>query len=457
MFMQLRTRHSLLNLAGVLRVPALVGILLTTQAGCGVLSAITNPKVAWAVQDPAPMSVVVRRADSAQVTTQEVERLLTATPTGPDSEWMAQVVPDPQAAASEMKAVSQEPVYKSSHARVLPTEVWVRTLPAIQSSGGEQPNLLAAIDVTLGNQYADIASKKQDIAALTAQIETEKTAADAKDASPDEQATHKAAVSKLTQARSDREAEVGPLQKTFLTSLTTAAPHVPADQQAKYLPAVANLLQALDDADIANSAAAIRYPLAMRTMLDSVKEVVPVLAADVIEEQTGQRPALTGLKPQVVLQGTDVSITLAGIDPAELGQLSVEDLTKEVVARSGKWVVHALTLLGTVDSTKQALSFDHDVLAGLMTAWGRSPDAARDLVKPIPAADSPMVASATPAPRAQLKSHAARKTREKETASLTSAQVKKPGATTKKAEATKPAPAKKKPTPAKGRPGHEAT
>jgi len=47
------------------------------------LGAMANPKVAWAIQDPAPMSVVVRRADAAEATAKQVDRILTATPRAP--------------------------------------------------------------------------------------------------------------------------------------------------------------------------------------------------------------------------------------------------------------------------------------------------------------------------------------------------------------------------------------
>ena len=43
---------------------ATLGILFL-MTGCGVLGAMANPKVAWAVGDPAPMTIVVRRADAA--------------------------------------------------------------------------------------------------------------------------------------------------------------------------------------------------------------------------------------------------------------------------------------------------------------------------------------------------------------------------------------------------------
>ena len=53
---------------------ALFGTLLATSTGCGAIAAAANPKVAWAISDPAPMSVVVRRADVAEKTAQQVDR-----------------------------------------------------------------------------------------------------------------------------------------------------------------------------------------------------------------------------------------------------------------------------------------------------------------------------------------------------------------------------------------------
>ena len=61
---------------------ALFGLLFI-MTGCGALGAMANPKVAWAIQDPAPMSVVVRRADAAEATAKQVDRILTSTPARP--------------------------------------------------------------------------------------------------------------------------------------------------------------------------------------------------------------------------------------------------------------------------------------------------------------------------------------------------------------------------------------
>jgi hypothetical protein len=344
------------------------------------------------------MSVVVRRADVAELTTVEVERLVAATPTSANSDWMQKAGPSTTLAASTMKALSKDPMYAKSHARVVASEVWARTLPHVQSSRGEHPNLLAALDPALGDRYADITALRQDIASLATQIEQEKTAGDAPDVTPADKKNHQDAVAKLEQARSSKEADVAPMQTAFLASLKPAAAKVPAAQQAKFAPALANLLQALDDADTSNSAAIIRYPLALRSLPDSVKAMVPVIAADVVEEKTGKRPDLAHLKPEVSLHGTDVTITLAGLSPADIGRLDMGAVTKEVISRSSKWAVHALTLLGTVNSTKETISFEHDVLAEILA--GFDPSATSNVTAvTIPAADSPAVAGADAAPR----------------------------------------------------------
>lgn len=378
-----------------------LGLALSATTGCSLLSAAGNTKVLWAINEPAPMYVVVRRADIAAVTTKEVDRLLTATPTGADSTWMAQVGPDPKVAAGEMKAVSQDPLYASSHARVLAAEVWIRTLPAVQSTGGDKPNLLAAIDPSLGDSYASIMAKKQEIATLEAKVDEEKAAAGADGVSAEDKKAHNDAADKAKADESKAKDEVDPLAKKFLASVKDTAAKVPADQQAKFAPAVANLLQALDDADLANSAAAVRYPLAFPKspgkLMDEVKAAVPYIVADIIEEKTGVRPSFTKLDVQVTLAGGTVTVVLNGIGPNEMGQLNMADVTKETISRTTKWVAHATTLLGSVASTKEALSFEHDVLAGLQAGFAPPPSGGATFLVRIPAPDSAEVMAAVPA------------------------------------------------------------
>jgi hypothetical protein len=370
---------------------------------------MANPKVAWAIQDPAPMSVVVRRADAAEATAKQVDRILTATAASPDAEWLQAVGPKPEAAAGEVKALMGEPMYAKSHARVVPAEVWARTLGDIQSTGGSSPNLLAMISTDLGEAYAAIQAKTAEIADLNAQIEQEKTAKDAKDATDADKKEHDKTIDDLKKQVSKLEDEVDPLKKKFLEAAKTAAGKASGDTRKAVGPVLVNLRQAVDDASIADGAAAVRYPLALKSLPDSVLEVVPVIVADIVEEQTGNRPIMNGFKPDVKLDGMDVKLTLNGLSADDLGKLSLGDLTTEAISRTKKWVIHAVTLIAAVASTKDALSFEQDTLDALIggfAAGGWTKTAAAT----VPGSDDPKVASATAAKPHSRKAAAAAKT-----------------------------------------------
>jgi hypothetical protein len=374
---------------------ALVGLLFI-MTGCGALGAMANPKVAWAIQDPAPMSVVVRRADAAEATAKQVDRILTATPASADADWLKTVGPKPEDAAGEVKAIKSEPMYAKSHARVVPAEVWARTLGDIQSPKGSSPNVLALIASDLGDAYAAISAKEADIADAKAQIEAEKAAKDGKDVSDDEKKAHDKTIDELKANVAKLEDEVEPLRKKFLAAAKEAAQKAPSSTRDAVGPALVNLRQAVDDASIADGAAAVRYPLALKSLPDSVLEVVPVLVADIVEEQTGSRPIMKGFKPDVKLDGTDVKLTLNGLGPDDLGKLSLGDLTTETIARTKKWVVHAITLIAAVSSTKDTLSFEQDTLDALLDGFAAS-GWKKTAAASIPGGDDPKVASATAA------------------------------------------------------------
>src|SRR5690348_17211258 len=101
--------------------------ILTVGTGCGALKAAANPKVAWAVSDPAPMAVVVRRADAAEGTSKEVDRLLTSTPAAADSPWVKQTAPSDDDQKTEGDVVANHELYVQSQARIVPAELWLRT------------------------------------------------------------------------------------------------------------------------------------------------------------------------------------------------------------------------------------------------------------------------------------------------------------------------------------------
>ena len=90
---------------------ALFGTLLATSTGCGAIAAAANPKVAWAFTDPAPMSVVVRRADVAEKTAQQVDRVMTDTPANDDSAWLAAGGPKKDDATKTLADLRQHQLY----------------------------------------------------------------------------------------------------------------------------------------------------------------------------------------------------------------------------------------------------------------------------------------------------------------------------------------------------------
>jgi hypothetical protein len=373
---------------------ATIGMLFL-MTGCGMLSAVANPKVAWAFNDPAPMSVVVRRADAAEATAKQVDRILTATPANPDSDWLKNVGPTPDYAAQDMKALSQDPMYAQSHARVVAAEVWMRTLGDIQSTDGSSPNVLAIVSADLGTQYAAILGKENEVAQLDAQIAAEKVARDAKGVSDADKTAHDKTIDDLKKQKSAKEDEVDPLKKKFLASVKDAAAQTPADRRDAVAAALVNLRAAVEDASIADGAAALRYPLALTSVTDSLKQMVPVFVADIVEEQTGKRPSMQGFKPDVSLDGTDVKLTINGMSKDDLGKISIGDLTSQTLVRTKDWVVHTLGLLGSISSTKDHLNFEQDTLDAVLDGFKKNGWTAVAPVV-IPLATDPKVMAATP-------------------------------------------------------------
>jgi hypothetical protein len=383
---------------------ATLGILFL-MTGCGLIGAMANPKVAWAIGDPAPMTVVVRRADAADSTAKQVDRLLNATPASPDSDWLKNVGPAPEVAAQDMKALTQDPLYMQSHARIVAAEVWLRTMSDLQSTDGSSPNVLAIISTDLATQYAAIGAKEAEISQLDAQIATEKEARDAKGVSDADKKAHDKNVDDLKAQKSKREDEVEPLRKTFLAGCKDAAAKAPSDARDTVASALVNLRQAVEDATIADGAAAVRYPLAISGMLDSVKQIVPVIVADIIEEQTGKRPSMQGLQPGVTLDGMTPKVTLNGLNSDDLGKISVGDLTAETAVRTKDWVGHALGLLGSISSIKNHLSFEEDTIDALLDGFAKNGWKRIDPVK-IPEATDPKVMTATAKVRPHVKPQA---------------------------------------------------
>lgn len=448
---------------------ALFGTLLATSTGCGVLAAAANPKVAWAISDPAPMSVVVRRADVAEKTAQQVDRVMTDTPANDDSAWLATVGPQKDDATKTLADLRQHQLYAAggpgAGARIVPAEVWAKSLaaiepksapgakaapaapapvapqaapapdaaepvakaaePAVKNGKGKHgkkkpgtiakndskankkssknapiadkpapepepapapvatvnvatpiaskyPSLLAAISPDLGTAWAEIMEQRKAMGDLKAQIAAEETALDEKGISDSDKSAHKKTIEGLEKQSDKVEKKADKLTDEFIPKVKEAAKKAPADVRDRFGSVLVNLRQAVDDAKIANGAAAVRYPMAATSLLDSAKQMASVYTADVVEEKTGKRPSTAGLTPGVTMEGGKVAITLNGLSQADLGKMSVGDVTSEVAARTTKWVGRALGLLGTISATSDTLGFEKDVLDGLIDGFTSS-------------------------------------------------------------------------------------
>ena len=481
---------------------ALFGTLLATSTGCGAIAAAANPKVAWAISDPAPMSVVVRRADVAEKTAQQVDRVMTDTPANDDSAWLATVGPQKDDATKTLADLRQHQLYAAggpgAGARIVPAEVWAKSLasiepkpvagakaapaaapapaapaaaapaadapaepvaksaePAVKNGKGKgakkkpgaiakndtskgnkkgsknapvadkapavdptpapapapapvatvtvatpvaskYPSLLAAINPDLGTAWAEIMEQRKALADIKAQIAAEETALDEKNISDADKKAHKKTIEGLEKQSDKIEKKADKLTDAFIPKVKEAAKKAPSDVRDRFGAVLVNLRAAVDDAKIANGAAAVRYPMAATSLLDSAKQMASVYTADVVEEKTGKRPNTAGLQPGVTMEGGKVAITLNGLSQADLGKTTMGDVTSEVAARTTKWVGRALGLLGTISATSDTLSFEKDVLDGLIdgfTAGGwKAPAAAT--IPDSPVAGAPGAASA---------------------------------------------------------------
>ena len=381
------------------RAPFMLAVtVLPVLSGCSLLAAAGNPGAFWAVNDPASLQVVVRRADTALITAAEVNRLLTATPAGKDTPWVASVSPDPTEAAADIKALQNDPDYSLTKARVVAAEVWLRTLPNVGAVSGEHPSLLAAVDQGLADSFTAIGLKQREVASLKAQVETETQASSADGVSPADKKTHEDQAKTLEKQADAADAALTPLRKTFLGQVKDACAKLPTEDKARYAPAVASLLQALDDADMANSAAALKYPLVIKGLPDALKKIVPNIAMEVVEEQTGVRPNLANLKVGITMSGGTPSVTLDGL--GDVGALQPAEVIKRTATRSMAWFTHTLTLLATIATTKDRINFERETLTQMQAAF--APAAPSLVIVKIPAYDSPEVTKATPSKSVSL-------------------------------------------------------
>lgn len=429
--------------------------MLSLGTGCGAIKAAANPKVGWALNDPAPMSVVVRRADVAERTAVEVDRLMTSTPV--DGAWLARVTPEKTDAEKRFAEAKKHTFYQSG-ARVVAAEYWAKALadldgaaapaaapapeaskkpkkgekaapeaktpkkdvakkadPAPKAAKAVAPenkvaapevkpkattsSLFASIDKDLAAAWSEVMTKKKGIGERKGEIAVLEAKNDEKGVPAADKKVNEARIKDLEKEISALEKEADALTKAFLPKAKSAAQATTPEVREKVGVALVELRQAVDDANVANGAAAVRYPLAAKTLLDSAKEMATIYVADVVEEKTGKRPSLSGFQPGVTLEGGEVQLTINGLTAADLGKLTVPELTKEVAGRTTAWVKRALGLYGTIAATKEVLSLEEDVLDALLSGFEAAGWKAPATVKvPEPGGATPSAPAAPAAP-----------------------------------------------------------
>jgi hypothetical protein len=334
-------------------------------SGCGFFKAVLNPSAAWAITESGtPMSVVFRRAEVAHGVAEQVDRLLDQTPIdGSASGALALTAAD---AETRLKGIGSDPVYAGGQpVRVVPAEAWLNTFSNACAKDGDARSLVEMLGDDVTTDYRAVTGQAEKIATLKAKISTLEDKAGAEGVSESDAKKHTDAIAKAEEEIVEIEASYEPAMEKLLASVQAAAAKVSAEDKKVMSPIVLNLIEAVDDAKNANSAAVMQYPMAIPGLQDDLPGSVKRFVGDVVEEQTGSRPDMAKFNPEVKLEGGDVKLSLNGIPAEKLGDLDPEALLTEVTLRTTKYVERTLTLAVYISETDDRLSFQTD----LLDAW----------------------------------------------------------------------------------------
>jgi len=431
--------------------PVLLG-----AAGCGAVSSAANPKVAPYIKEQAPLTIVVERADAAATTSREVERLLTETPVNAD--WPKELALGTDRIRQTQSDQAARFIYAGKPYAIVASVVWARTLTniklapppdsaasaaeaapttdsgsgatdsaagttgsatgattpssdqgassgavdsnaasgAVSTPGPKLPvNLLAAIAPDLATDYTTFETSIADLSRMEAAIDAEKKAASEATTDADKQAHTKAAEAK--QAELDHaKAAIEPLRKDFLLRCKAAAAKAAASAQT-FGPVVVNLRQAVDDAETANGAAVVAYPLAAKDIKNQVVVSAEGNLTDLIYEQTGHRLQTRGTHVNAGFDGSKVNLSLNGMTPDDLGKVDPGELVTQTLARTQSFVEKALLLLDTTSRTEGRLEFEADMLDALLDGFKASGWSAPDAVY-VPEQGAVQIAAGAPLP-----------------------------------------------------------
>jgi hypothetical protein len=328
--------------------------------GCGAVGALTNPGAVWAMGEGAPMGVVVRRAEVAGATADQVDRLIAHTAIDEATKEAAALTTDE--AKTLLTQIGTEPVYGGTQGvRVVGAEAWLDKLAHVCATG-EGKTAIQFLGDDVATAYTKVSELGGEIAALEAKVALEEAAKDKEGA---DAAAHDKTIADLEKQIDDKEASFDPLVEDLLAKVKAGAGKLSADDKKILTPLVVHLKAAVQDALVANQAAILRYPLAATGMSDDVQKAAGRFAADSVEDQIGTRPDLTGLQPDIKLEGTDVKLTLNNVPAEKIGDIKVDQLVADTSSRTTTYFGRALGLLGYTEENASRLELQEQIL----TAW----------------------------------------------------------------------------------------
>jgi hypothetical protein len=337
---------------------------------------MTKPSTLMAPKDEAPLTVVVQRAEAANSTATQVDRLLTATPADNDSVWPKQTQLSDETIASVEKQLADHPYYDGTSFRISPAIVWADELAIIHSDAGASPSLLAALSTEIGDGYKKLQGQVSDLATLQGRVKTEEAARDQDKISDADRKAHQATIDALSVQIETAKAALDPAKTAFVASCRVSAAKVSADVRDRFAIALINLREAVKQADVANGVAVLRYStLAVQVvqnpllLKDALVAAAKANASDYIFEKTGKRLKFSGLSPEVKYENGKVELSLNGISPEDLGSLQLADLVVETTARTEHFAGEAVALLSTTSVTDGELSFEGDVLDAILDGF----------------------------------------------------------------------------------------
>jgi hypothetical protein len=347
-------------------------LILAAGTGCGALTALTNPKAAWAINEPAPMVVILRRGDAARATATNIDRLMNETPVDATSRWVPKLAVKKADAETALKDIGADADYVApagAKLRVVQAEAWARILSDVCPHETKYTSLFASVGPEVESAYGDVSAESELLISLKGSKEDEQSVIDDKATKDEDKEAHRKKKQEIEGLIDTTQTEYRAKIDAFLAKLKDGASKAPADVKKQMPSVLVALKHAVDDAKLANSVAILRYPLAMPGMPQELKTQAKRIVADTVQDKTGHRPNLDKLDPEVKLEDGEVKMTLNGVPPEALAGLKPEDLLDEVVDKTEDYVERVLTFTAYVAETQDLLDLESEIIKAAMEGF----------------------------------------------------------------------------------------